>query len=326
MLESEVVWRAAAAELLRAIRGKRSQVAFSRRVGFRSNVAAEWEGGRRSPTAERLVQAMARVGIDVGEGFQRFHPGAAPARADGLHVWLRALAGTVRQSQIAMRSGYSRHQIRRWFHGEAEPRVHEFLRVVHALTGRAPDWVACFVPIEEVPSLEDAYRAALAAARLAYDHPWTTAVRLLIVTDGYRRDPTDAFLARSLGLDLAAVQAAVRALLDADLVVRKQGRLEVSSTFSSTVSASAEDLRRLKMHWARVAVQRLEQPRTQDLTSLNLITVSRADLVRVRQLQRDYFRALRGLVAASEPEEVAALVMMQVVSLSPDESASDDDR
>ncbi|MEO0600963.1 MAG: DUF4423 domain-containing protein [Myxococcota bacterium] len=318
MLESEVVWRAATAELLRAVRGKRSQVAFSRRLGFQSNVAAEWEGGRRAPTAERLVRAMIRVGMDVDSGFARFHPTAAPARTEGLHAWLRAIAGNTRQSQVATRSGFSRHQIRRWFSGESEPRVHEFLRVVHALTGRAPDWVACLVPIERVPSLESAHRAAQAAARLAYDHPWTTAVRLLLVTDGYRDDPTEAFLARALGLDLSDVRAAVQALLDAGLVVRDGEGLAVSSTFSSTVSASVDDIRKLKAHWARVASERLHAPRSLDLTSVNLITVSRADLERVRQLQRDYFRALRGLVASSHPEEVAAFVMMQTVSLSPE--------
>ncbi|MEN0062190.1 MAG: DUF4423 domain-containing protein [Myxococcota bacterium] len=177
------------------------------------------------------------------------------------------------------------------------------------------------MPIEAVPSLSPAHRAAHAAARLAYDHPWATAVRLLLVTDGYRADPTEAFLARALGLESSEIQAAVQALLDAGLVARHDGQLTVSSTFSSTVSASQEDLRRLKAHWAGVAAQRLANPRADDMTSLNLITVCRADLERVRQLQREYFRALRGLVAASKPEEVAALVMMQLVSLSPDPEA-----
>jgi len=50
---------------MRAVRADRSQVAFSRRVGCSSNVAAEWESGRRVPSAATALSCCARVGIDV---------------------------------------------------------------------------------------------------------------------------------------------------------------------------------------------------------------------------------------------------------------------
>ncbi len=85
--------------------------------------------------------------------------------------------------QVAARGGLSRHQVRRWLSGEAEPRVPDLLRLVHALTGRGPEWVSCFVEIDAVPSLAPAWRSARAAARLAFDVPWSAAVRVVIGTD-----------------------------------------------------------------------------------------------------------------------------------------------
>ena len=73
MLENEEVWEIASRQLIRAVRGKRSQVAFSRRLGYRGNVAASWEGGHRAPTAEALVDAMRALSLDVDGGFARFH-------------------------------------------------------------------------------------------------------------------------------------------------------------------------------------------------------------------------------------------------------------
>ena len=48
----------AARQLLRALRGKRSQVAFSRRLGYRGNPIADWEAGRRTPTAQEMLRAF----------------------------------------------------------------------------------------------------------------------------------------------------------------------------------------------------------------------------------------------------------------------------
>ncbi len=108
---------------------------------------------------------------------------------------------------------------------------------------------------------------------------------------------------------------AIEGLLTAGLAERRGGRLVPRSTFTSNAAASADDRRRLKAHWARVASDRTELGLDGDLTSLNLITLSEADLARVHELQREYFRALRSMVAASKPEETAALVLMQVLRL-----------
>jgi hypothetical protein len=261
---------------------------------------------------------MARVGIDVHAGFQRFHAGSASAAEQGVHLWLNALRGATPQVRIAERSGFSRHQIRRWLSGEAEPRVPQFLAVVHTLTGRGHDWVAAFVDIEQIPALLPSYRAAHSAARLVYDQPWAAALRMLIGSDAYRADPTEAFLGRALGLSALEVDQAVDALLSAGLVAREHGQLHSLSTFTAAAAASDEDRRSLKAHWSRVALERLDNPRSADLVSLNLMTLSKADLERVRQLQRAYFRELRALVASSEPEETAAVVLMQVISLTPE--------
>jgi len=246
-------------------------------------------------------------------GFHRFHADSAPLIHQGVHAWLEALRGHTPQSHIARRSGRSRHQIRRWLSGESEPRVPDFLCLIHALTGRAQNWVAAFVDMESVPALLGIWRAARAAARLAYDAPWSSAVRVVIGTEAYRKHGSDDWLCHSLGLAPGALNNAIEALLEAGLAERRGSLLVPISTFTVDASASDADRLRLKIHWARVAADRAGRGHPGDLTSVNLVTLSEADLERVRELQRAYFRELRSLVAASEPEQTAALVVMQVL-------------
>ena len=58
-------YEALASELLRALRGERSQSAFARRLGYKSNIVYSWEAGRAFPTASRALRAAQRTGVDV---------------------------------------------------------------------------------------------------------------------------------------------------------------------------------------------------------------------------------------------------------------------
>src|SRR5688572_33409066 len=64
-----------ASDMLRAQRGRRSQLAWSRRLGFKSNVAYAWESGRAFPTAASTLAVFARHGVDLRAVFVRFYQG-----------------------------------------------------------------------------------------------------------------------------------------------------------------------------------------------------------------------------------------------------------
>ncbi|HEY3253745.1 MAG TPA: helix-turn-helix transcriptional regulator, partial [Polyangiaceae bacterium] len=189
-----------AAEVLRALRGQRSQRAFARRLGYRANPITDWEHGRRFPTAIETLRAARAVGVDVSGAFSAFHPAPPPSESgDGfaLAPWLTAICGTTPVAHVAARAGCSRFAVRRWLNDLAKPRLPDFFRCVDAITGRLPDLVAALVPIEQVPSLSSRYQTMHAARRLAFDAPWTEAVLRCLETEAYRAQMThsDGFIA-----------------------------------------------------------------------------------------------------------------------------------
>jgi hypothetical protein len=60
-----------AIELVRALRGRRSPADFSRRIGYRSNVAHRWETRRSCPTAAVYLHLHRRI-TGAEEVFTRF--------------------------------------------------------------------------------------------------------------------------------------------------------------------------------------------------------------------------------------------------------------
>lgn len=305
----------AASELLKALRGGRSQRALAQRLGYRSNICTDWEHGRRYPTAAETLRVAQRVGKDLTACFAPFGPAPAPTPRDGFAVpaWLDALRGSTRVAEVAARSGYSRSRVGRWLSGESAPRLPEFLRLLDALTGRAAEWAASLVPIADVPTFEATFRRVQAAREVALELPWSEAVLRVIETTRYQSlaEHEDAYVAAALGVKEEAVRRVLEALTGAGVVERVGPRYVVTGALLVDTRDSAEQSRRLRHHWATVALRRV-QDADEDWFAYNVISVSVADCDRIERILRAAYREIRAVVAESTPCEQAALLTLHL--------------
>lgn len=311
-------FESAASELLRSLRGHRSQVAFARRLGYRGNPITDWEHGRRYPTAPEALRAAARVRLDVPASFASFLPASPPTSGGkwAVAAWLDSLRGSTSIADVARRAERSRFSVSRWLSGRSTPRLPDFLRLLEAITGRAGEWVAALVPIEQVPSLAAEYRRVAAARTVALDRPWSEAIMRVMETTGYQshRGDSVAFIAAALAADEREIREALLALEQAGLVDEQRGSYRVTGTLMVDTKISAHGRRRLRTHWASVAQRRVSEGDDDDSWfAYNVISVSASDYALIEQRLRAAYREVRSIVRASEPSEVAALLTMQLV-------------
>lgn len=308
-----------AAEVLRSLRGKRSQRAFARRLRYRANPITDWEHGRRFPTAVETLRAAHLVGVDVTRAFAEFHAAPPPAKAPGgrfaLAPWLTAIRGTTPIAHVAERAGCSRFAMARWLGGTAQPRLPDFFRCVDAITGRLPDLVALLVDIDEVPSLVTRYRAMRAARRLAFDAPWTEAVLRVLEIEDYRALPShdDAFVAKRLRVAPEVARDALERLEGAAVIRFENGRWCQERPLTVNTRGAQDDMNALLGHWSAVASHRIVERRPRDFFAYNAMSCSRADYEQIRDLLRRTFREIQSIVAASEPTEKVALLNLQLL-------------
>ncbi|MEQ1502302.1 MAG: DUF4423 domain-containing protein [Myxococcota bacterium] len=299
----------AARELLRAIRGPMSQIAFSRLLGYRTNTAADWESGRRSPTVHEALRAATRRRIDVAWAFRSFHPLAADRfDPEALGPWLDGLRGSTTNRAIAGRLGVSEHRVGRWLRGASEPRLPEFLALLQAITDRCSDLVARLVPIEAIPSLASTHDARSRVRRLVYDRPWTAAILTLLGVLQPIARPVPP-IARALGVPEDEVGAVLDALNAAGVVAETERGWVVARRLTIDAAPTADDVRGLRAHWSRVSAARAAAPEPDDRFSYNVFNVSRADLARIHEVQAAAFREIRAIVAGSGPPEATALLV-----------------
>jgi transcriptional regulator with XRE-family HTH domain len=308
-----------ARQLIRAVRGKRSQEAFSRRLGYTSNPVADWEAGRRFPTAGEFLRACGLAGVPWNEAFAQFTPEEAGLLANGdddaVAAWLASLRGNTSIKDVADRVGESRYAVARWLSGDTRPRLPDFLRTIQALTSRLSDLVAALVPIEQVPALADEHHRRHASRRVAFEEPWAAAVMCLLETQAYADlgRHVDGWIAERLEIPIEVEQRCLERLEEAGLVVRSRGLFHTKEQLTIDATADPDGTQRLKAHWAALGPSRATAPRDGDLVSYNVVAVARDDLERIREAHVRYFMEVRSIVANSRPE-VAALVNIQLLT------------
>jgi transcriptional regulator with XRE-family HTH domain len=272
------------------------------------------------PTATATLRACHRLGVNVLDAFERFQPACVKALGGGpdfdVAAWLYELAGSLAIAELAARSGLSRYAVGRNLRGITKPKLDDFIALVEAISGRASDLVQELVPISEVPELLDVARQRAAAKRLAFEEPWSAATLRVLETSGYqaraRHEP--GYIASRLGLDIEQERAVLTALEATGVARLRAGRYEVGEPLTVDTQASADDVRALRAHWARVGLSRVHEPRAGDWLGYNVISTSAHDLERVREVLRRAFREIRAIAAASEPAESVALLNLHLVT------------
>jgi transcriptional regulator with XRE-family HTH domain len=312
-----------AAEFLLALRGRRSQRGFSRRLGYRTNIAYRWESGRCWPTACKTFEALERLGLSPVEklrGFYAREPSWLRAHtrpsAELVSALLRDLRGQLTLVSLAERSGFSRFQLARWLSGAAEPRLPELLQLVEALSLRLVEFVSLFFDPALLPSIAPLARRHEALRQAAYAAPWSHAVLRAVELDAYRRLPrhTPGWLAARLGIAAAEEQQALKLLSRAGQVRWDGRRYRVAQISAVDTRKEPERSRALRAFWIEQARARMlaQQP---GLYSYNLFSVSERDLRRISELHSRYYREMRTIVAESQPGERVALFCTQLLPL-----------
>src|SRR4051812_12544061 len=303
-----------AAELLRGLRGKRSQQALCRRLGSKSNVVHQWERGHSFPSAARALEVAARVGVNVKAAFREFYRTAPrwldthePASPAGVAAFLDDLRGSTSIVDLARYSGKSRFAVARFLSGDAEPRLPDFLRLIEASSLRLLDFIEQLVDPRLLPSAREPWERLSAARRLAYDEPWSQAVLRALELSSYaaRARHEAGWIAGRIGISLEEEAQCLARLADSGKIVWRAERWQIENVMALDTRRDPDAARRLRAWWLRRGASRIEAGDRGLM--YNLLGVSSADLERLRELQKAYLTEVRAIVARSEPVEHVVL-------------------
>jgi transcriptional regulator with XRE-family HTH domain len=316
-----------ASELIRALRGKRSQAAFSRKLGYRSNMVNRWESGDAFPTAATLLRVLALHQKKQASPLLRFFPRAPealgavpPASPAQVAAFLQELRGKTPILSIAAECGVNRYSVSRWLSGGVEPRLPQFFQLIEVMSRRLIDFLACCTDPAHLPSITRSHERLALARQTAYDQPLSHAVLRALELGNAPEHEQAVWLADRLGMAEAEVRTALGVLEATGQVERRGERWSLKQVLSVNTSQDRARARALKASWARAAVARLESGAPGSY-GYSVFSISKHDLRRLRDVHLEYVRAMQAIIAASRPGECVGLYCAQLLDLARSDNA-----
>jgi transcriptional regulator with XRE-family HTH domain len=317
-----------AAEFVRVLRGKRSQMGLSKKLGYRSNMVYRWESGESWPTASAFFTRCQRIGLDVRAAFGSMFARTPewleklePASTRALGEFLEQCRGRTSILEVSAAVQINRYTVSRWLKGTAQPRLPDFFKIVEATSQRLLDLLSHWVDPERLPSARQRWRELERARSLAYEQPWAHAVLRVLQLGAYNARPRGAaWIADRLGLPVQDAENGLHALEAAGQVTRKGRRWVPRAVERLDMGRDAPRSRALKLFWTKVAAERLAADGP-GMFGYSLFEVSREDLVKLRGIQLDYVRAMQHVIANSRGTDRVGLYCAQLLDLSPHDNA-----
>ncbi|HSC86256.1 MAG TPA: DUF4423 domain-containing protein [Polyangiaceae bacterium] len=308
-----------ARELVRELRGRRTQKQLSQALGSQSNVLFAWESGRDAPSARRFFELCAAVAKPPETVIETFHRGRLEGpltTREGVAAWLRSLVGNRSVGDLCAGLGRDRYAVGRWLRGQTDVPLPDLLAFIELTTLGLLDFLACLVDPQRLDSVAEAHRRLEAARRSAREVPWSHAIVHMVELPSYRRltahEP--GWFASRLGITTAEERRCLDLLVDMGRLRKEQGRYLGTDALHVDTRSDPDATRRLAAFWMKLGAERVESGGSGRF-AFNTFAVGHAELGRLRELQGRYFAELRSIVAECQVAEVVAVATFQLFAL-----------
>jgi transcriptional regulator with XRE-family HTH domain len=312
-----------ARQIVRHLRGKRSQLALSRHLGYGSNVCQSWELGKRYPKASDFFALAHKSRIPLHDKLSAFLQHAVhwsgmrdATTAAAVQALVRDLRGDRRIHELSTSAGARRATLSRWLHGAAEPRLPALLSLVQAATHRLLEFVSIFAPPELLAETRADWEALELQRKLAYELPLSHAVLRALELRRYQEAGvhTEGLIAELLGMSIEDERYYLSALARSKQIKKQRGLWRVARVLTVDTRRERAANQRLKQYWARLGAERALAEQDA-LFCYNVFTVCEADYQKLREMQLAYFEALRAVVGRSEPADRVVVTNLQLFAL-----------
>jgi hypothetical protein len=317
-----------AAELIRSVRGsKRSQAAFSRRIGYRSNIVNRWESQQAFPTASRFLEVVAKARPGRTSPLLLFLPRAPAALAghpvtsvEAVAAFLNELRGKTPLLSVARDSGFNRYSVSRWLSGQAEPKLPQFLCLIEVMSRRLLDFLACCADPLTMSSVAASYRRLELLRETAYEVPWSHAVLRALELEQRGRASQMAWLMDRLGASRVELVGALGVLEKTGQIAKVRGRYRARRVLSVNTAQDRVRAHGVKVSWTQTALERMRGGAPGNY-GYSVFAASKSDLRRLRDVHLEYVRAMQQIIAESAPGECVGLYCAQLLDLGVSENA-----
>ena len=205
-------------ELIRALRGDRSQGQLSQRLKIGFNKVYKWEKGTASISWSEFLVLAKLCKCDVSQAIQGSY--LYRGKIDNAANLVIGLLGTDQVNTISKRTGFGTGMVRRWLKGTSEPSLDVILSIMHRTQVTLVEFLTQLVDIESLPSLRKEYDLIMQTKQIFRSNLFLEAVACALNLQEYADAPKHptGLIAKKLGISVSEEEAYLKLLLQCEVI------------------------------------------------------------------------------------------------------------
>lgn len=277
-------------EVLKALRGRRSQVQLSRLLGFRFNQVYLWESGRRAVhwgDFELYCKILKRP------LYQAITRHFALPDSHSIHEVLVGSLRSLKKGAIAKELGIGPSPLSRWLNGRADPPLREVFRIFNRTHLNFLEFLDEVVGAGKLMSIQTAVTETQRLKNALYGLPIAGAIAPALELREYQelKVHRPGVLAKRLGLTLQEEEEALRLLQAAGQIEMQNGKYRLKS-FRVTLTEDKQRFIQNCQYWSERAARIPKRVGQKSFFGYRVFGVSSEAYAKLRQAQVNAYHAI----------------------------------
>jgi|GEM_PF-3467194 len=231
-------------ELLKRLRGERSQEVLNRKFGFTFNQIYRWESGVTKMSWNEFTQFCHYLDIPLEKittSLITGLPEEAPISSPNL---IRQLLGNMGIEKFATRYKLSRKAVSKWLSGDSTPNLEQVLFLFHNHAGQLVKWLDKLVGSEHLPSMKQTILRLRIREAVTYKYPEVSLILNYLQTKPFLTQThyRPGALAKKFGLTVEQEEEIMQGLLQSGTIVPHKESFRVGRYDVFRINATPEQM------------------------------------------------------------------------------------
>lgn len=302
-------------ELLRSIRGQKSQNFINRKLNFHYNQVYRWESGYTSISWTNFLKFASACKVDVDLALKKII--LYSNKSDRYDLLVRHLVGDTSIKTISKLLGKSRFTVGRWLNKQSEPSLDDILSLIHLQALVLGEFLEAMVPLDQLSTLGPDLKLPLIQKKLFYSDPRIAAVIRCFELKDYLalRVHKEGFIANKLGISIASEIELLKKLTNTKVIRKTNGKYIVQLVRIDTRGDFIGNTN-IKKYWTQAAynyLQQLNEPSTEAIFGYHVFSASAQVCAEIKKEMLDFQARIKALIGTDrEPAENLLVLNFQV--------------
>lgn len=254
-------------ELLKALRGRRSQEALNRSFGFSFNQVSRWERGVTKIDWPEFVHFCELCHIPLRKKMLEIFKAPlalfVEENQDPLisQNVVHALMGNLAIDKFSKRYQLPRKSVSKWLSGQAHPSLEQIFFMLHYHSGQLIKLLDCLAGAENIPSLQGVIAKLKIREEITYRYPEVSLILNTIHTKTFKAktECPEGYFAKKFGLTSAEEKEILGGLLRSDTIHRFGSSFRMNKYDIFRINANADQMSRRYIRYFTLINQVLEK-------------------------------------------------------------------